>query len=196
MGEVYRARDTKLGRDVAIKVVADAFLSDPERLARFEREARVLATLNHPHIGAIYGVEEADGVRGLVLELVEGATLAERLASGPLPIPEALTVARQIADALEAAHDKGIIHRDLKPANIKITPDGTVKVLDFGLAKVFARGRIGNRPARCSHDRGRRNTGRRDRGHGRLHESRAGTREGGRQADRHLGVRRACCTRC
>ena len=138
MGEVYRARDTKLGRDVAIKVVADVFLSDPERLARFEREARVLATLNHPHIGAIYGVEEADGVRGLVLELVEGATLAERLASGPLPIQEALTVARQIADALEAAHEKGIIHRDLKPANIKITPDGTVKVLDFGLAKVFA----------------------------------------------------------
>ena len=139
MGEVYRARDTKLGRDVAIKVVADAFLSDPERLARFEREARVLATLNHPHIGAIYGFEEADGVRGLVLELVEGATLAERLASGPLPIPEALAVARQIAEALEAAHDKGIVHRDLKPANIKITPDGAVKVLDFGLAKVFAR---------------------------------------------------------
>ena len=144
MGEVYRARDTKLGRDVAIKVVADVFLSDAERLARFEREARVLATLNHPHIGAIYGVEEADGVRGLVLELVEGATLAERLALGPLPIQEALTVARQIADALEAAHEKGVIHRDLKPANIKITPDGTVKVLDFGLAKVFAEEGSGN----------------------------------------------------
>ena len=114
------------------------FLSDPERLARLEREARVLATLNHPHIGAIYGLEEADGIRGLVLELVEGATLAERLAAGPLPIQEALTVARQIAEALEAAHEKGIVHRDLKPANIKITPDGTVKVLDFGLAKVFA----------------------------------------------------------
>ena len=139
MGDVYRARDTRLGRDVAIKVVADVFLSDPERLARFEREARVLATLNHPHIGAIYGLEEAGGVRGLVLELVEGATLAERLASGPLPVQEALSVARQIAEALEAAHEKGIIHRDLKPANIKITPDGTVKVLDFGLAKVFAR---------------------------------------------------------
>ncbi len=122
----------------------DVFLSDPERLARFEREARVLATLNHPHIGAIYGLEEAEGVRGLVLELVEGATLAERLASGPLPIQEALTVARQIAEALEAAHEKGIIHRDLKPANIKITPDGTVKVLDFGLAKVFAREGSGN----------------------------------------------------
>ena len=138
MGEVYRARDTKLGRDVAIKVVAGAFLSDPGRLARFEREARVLATLNHPHVGAIYGLEETDGIRGLVLELVEGATLAERLESGPLPIQEALTVARQIADALEAAHDKGIIHRDLKPANIKTTPDGNVKVLDFGLAKVLA----------------------------------------------------------
>ena len=139
MGDVYRARDTTLGRDVAIKVVANVFLSDPERLARFEREARVLATLNHPHIGAIYGLEEADGVRGLVLELVEGETLAERLAVGPLPIQEALTLARQIAEGLEAAHEKGIIHRDLKPANIKITPDGTVKVLDFGLAKVFAK---------------------------------------------------------
>jgi Tol biopolymer transport system component len=137
MGEVYRARDTKLGREVAFKVVADAFLGDAERLARFEREARVLATLNHPHIGAIYGVEEADGVRGLVLELVLGATLAERLASGPLPVHDALTVARQIADAIEAAHERGVIHRDLKPANIKITPDGTVKVLDFGLAKMF-----------------------------------------------------------
>jgi Tol biopolymer transport system component len=147
MGEVYRARDMKLGRDVAVKVVAAAFLSDPERLARFEREARVLATLNHPHIGAIYGSEETDGVRGLVLELVEGATLAERLASGPLPIEGALTVAQQIADALEAAHDKGIIHRDLNPANIKITPDGTVKVLDFGLAKVLAPEAPGHGPS-------------------------------------------------
>jgi len=137
MGDVYRARDTRLGRDVAIKFVANVFLSDPERFARFEREARVLATLNHPHIGAIYGLEEAGGVRGLVLELVEGATLADRLANGPLPVQEALSVARQIAEALEAAHEKGIIHRDLKPANIKITPDGTVKVLDFGLAKAL-----------------------------------------------------------
>ena len=139
MGEVYRARDTALGRDVAIKVVAAAFQADPDRLARFEREARVLATLNHPHIGAIYGLEEADGVRGLVLELVEGATLAERLASGPLPVREGLVIARQIADALEAAHEKGVVHRDLKPANLTITPDGTVKVLDFGLAVVFER---------------------------------------------------------
>ena len=132
MGEVYRARDTTLGRDVAIKVVPDRFLSMPDRLARFELEAHVLATLNHPHIAAIYGLEEADGVRGLVLELVEGPTLGEHLGSGPLPVREALDLARQIADALEAAHEKGIIHRDLKPANIKITPTGTIKVLDFG----------------------------------------------------------------
>ena len=135
MGEVYRARDTKLGRDVAIKILPRHFTSDPERLARFEREARVLASLNHPHIGAIYGLEDADGVRALVLELVEGETLADRIARGPIPVNDTLTIARQIADALEAAHDKGIVHRDLKPANIKITPDGVVKVLDFGLAK-------------------------------------------------------------
>jgi Tol biopolymer transport system component len=135
MGEVYRARDTKLGRDVAIKVLPSAFVSDPDRLARFEREARLLATLNHPHIGAIYGVEEAAGGRALILELVEGPTLAERLSAGPLPVREAVAIARQIAEALDAAHEKGIIHRDLKPANIKITPEGTSKVLDFGLAK-------------------------------------------------------------
>src|SRR4051812_10007130 len=138
MGDVYRARDTRLGRDVAIKVLPDPFVSVPGRLARFELEARVLATLNHPHIAAIYGVEEADGVRGLVLELVEGPTLDEHLASGALSVEDALELARQIADALESAHEKGIIHRDLKPANIKITPNDTVKVLDFGLAKVFA----------------------------------------------------------
>ena len=135
MGEVYRARDTKLGRDVAIKILPRLFTSDPDRLARFEREARVLASLNHPHIGAIYGLEDADGMRALVLELVHGETLADRIARGPIPLNEALTIARQIADALEAAHEKGIVHRDLKPANIKITPDGVVKVLDFGLAK-------------------------------------------------------------
>ena len=139
MGDVYRARDTTLRRDVAIKVVADAFLSDATRLARFEREARVLATLNHPNIAAIYGVEESGGIRGLVLELVEGETLADRLAVRPLAVPDALRMAHQIADALDAAHDKGVIHRDLKPANIKITPDGTVKVLDFGLAKILSR---------------------------------------------------------
>jgi eukaryotic-like serine/threonine-protein kinase len=135
MGEVYRARDTKLGRDVAIKILPRHFTSDPDRLARFEREARVLASLNHPHIGAIYGLEDADGVRALVLELVDGETLADRIARGPIPLTDTLTIARQIADALDAAHEKGIVHRDLKPANIKITPDGVVKVLDFGLAK-------------------------------------------------------------
>jgi serine/threonine protein kinase/Tol biopolymer transport system component len=138
MGEVYRARDTKLGRDVAFKILPRVFTSDPDRLARFEREARVLASLNHPHIGAIYGVEDSDGVHALVLELVEGKTLADRLQRGPVPLTDALTIAEQITEALEAAHAKGIVHRDLKPANIKVTPDGTVKVLDFGLAKVFA----------------------------------------------------------
>ncbi len=137
MGEVYRARDTKLGRDVAIKVLPPAFTADPERVARFEREARTLAMLNHPHIGAIYGLEEHDGVRVLVLEIVEGSTLANRLAVRPVPLMEALGFARQIAEALEAAHDRGIVHRDLKPANISITPDGSAKVLDFGLAKVL-----------------------------------------------------------
>jgi serine/threonine-protein kinase len=137
MGDVYRARDTQLGRDVAIKVLQPALGSDPGHLARFEREARLLAALDHPHIGTIYGVEESGGTRALVLALVEGKTLAERLARGALPIGEALDYARQIADALEAAHDKGIIHRDLKPANIKITPNGVVKVLDFGLAKAL-----------------------------------------------------------
>ena len=130
MGEVYRARDTKLGRDVAIKVLPPAFTADPMRLKRFEREARLLASLNHPHIGAIYGLEDTEGVPALVLELVEGPTLAERLARGPLPLAEALSIARQIAEALEAAHEQGIIHRDLKPANIKVRDDGTVKVLD------------------------------------------------------------------
>jgi serine/threonine-protein kinase len=144
MGEVYRAHDATLGREVAIKVLPPAFTSDPQRRARFEREARLLATLNHPNIGAIYGLEEVGGVRALVLELVEGETLAERIAGGGraaganapgLPLAEARPLARQIAEALDAAHEKGIVHRDLKPANIKITPDGAVKVLDFGLAK-------------------------------------------------------------
>jgi Tol biopolymer transport system component len=135
MGEVYCARDTTLGRDVAIKILGRHFTADPERLARFEREARMLAAFNHPNIGAIYGLETANGVRALVLELVEGETLADRIRRGPAPITAALTIARQIADALDAAHEKGIIHRDLKPANIKVTPDGVVKVLDFGLAK-------------------------------------------------------------
>jgi serine/threonine protein kinase len=135
MGEVYRARDNQLGRDVALKLLSESVTHDPERIARFRREAQVLASLNHPHIGAIYGLEGAGPSMCLVLELVEGPTLAERIASGPIPVEEALRIAGQIAGALEAAHEKGIIHRDLKPANIKVTPDGNVKVLDFGLAK-------------------------------------------------------------
>ena len=138
MGVVWRATDTTLGRDVAVKVLPDAVAADPERMARFEREARLLASLNHPHIAAIYGVGSAEGVRFLAMELVEGDDLAVRVAQGPVPVAEALELARQIAEALEAAHEKGVIHRDLKPANVKVTPDGTVKVLDFGLAKAVA----------------------------------------------------------
>ena len=137
MGEVYRAHDQSLGRDVALKVLPTAFALDPERVARFRREAQVLAALNHPHIASIYGLEESSGGLGLVLELVEGPTLADRLVHGPLPLDEAGPIAGQVAEALEAAHDCGIIHRDLKPANIKVRADGTVKVLDFGLAKAF-----------------------------------------------------------
>jgi serine/threonine protein kinase len=132
MGEVYRARDTKLGRDVAIKILPQVFTSDPERLARFEREARMLAALNHSNIGAIYGVEDAESVHALVLELVEGDTLVERLRRGPLPVTDAVAFARQTAEALESAHERGIVHRDLKPGNVKITPDGPVKVLTSG----------------------------------------------------------------
>src|SRR5262252_6637797 len=132
MGEVWRATDTKLNREVAIKVLPEAFAADTDRLTRFTREAQVLASLNHPNIAAIYGVEE----RALVMELVEGPTLSERIEQGALPVEEALEIARQIADALEAAHEKGVVHRDLKPANIKITQDAKVNVLDFGLAKI------------------------------------------------------------
>jgi eukaryotic-like serine/threonine-protein kinase len=137
MGEVYRARDTRLGRDVALKILPDSFRTDPDRVARFRREAQVLAALNHPHIAAIYGLEEADRHQFLVLELVDGESLADRVATGPLPVEEALPIARQIAEALAAAHEKGIVHRDLKPANVALTRDGRVKVLDFGLAKAI-----------------------------------------------------------
>src|SRR5262249_31545841 len=130
MGDVYSAHDTKLNRDVALKVLPDAFALDDERLARVKREAQVLASLNHPNIAAIYGFEDSDGTPALVLELVDGPTLADRIARAPLLLEEAVPIARQIAEALEAAHERGIIHRDLKPANIKLRPDGVVKVLD------------------------------------------------------------------
>ncbi len=140
MGEVYRARDTRLHREVALKILPDVFAFDPDRLARFDREAQLLAALNHPNIAAIYGLEESGATKALALELVEGPTLDDRIAEGPIPVAEALAIARQIVDALEAAHEAGIVHRDLKPANIKLRPDGTVKVLDFGLAKLATSG--------------------------------------------------------
>jgi serine/threonine protein kinase len=152
MGEVYRARDTKLGREVALKILPADLATDPERLARFEREARTLAALNHPHIAQVYGFEEraatadAPALSALVMELVPGESLAVRLARAPLALREALDLARQIADGLEAAHEKGIVHRDLKPANVQVTPAGQAKILDFGLAK--AAGQAKTRPRR------------------------------------------------
>ena len=136
---MYRATDTNLKRAVAIKVLPESVAADAERLARFQREAEALASLNHPHIAAIYGLDRSDGNTALVMELVEGPTLADRIAQGPIPVDEALPIARQIAEALEAAHEQGIIHRDLKPANVKVRPDGTVKVLDFGLPRRWIR---------------------------------------------------------
>ena len=138
MGQVWQATDTQLNRQVALKILPDAFAADTDRLARFTREAQILASLNHPNIAAIHGIEESEGTRALVLELVEGPTLADRISQGPIPLDEALPIAKQIAEALEAAHEAGVIHRDLKPANIKVREDGTVKVLDFGLAKAMA----------------------------------------------------------
>src|SRR5262245_58849467 len=137
MGEVYRATDTNLRRQVGIKVLPQTVAPDPDRPARFQREAEVLAALNHPNIAHVHGLEKSDGAFALVMELIEGPTLADRIAKGAIPIDEALSLARQIAEALEAAHEHGIIHRDLKPANIKVRSDGTVKVLDFGLAKAM-----------------------------------------------------------
>ncbi len=137
MGVVYRATDTKLNRDVALKILPEQFASDSQRMGRFQREAEVLASLDHPNIGQIYGIEDAGQTKALVLQLIEGPTLAERIAQGPIPIEDALKIALQMAEGLEAAHEKGVIHRDLKPANIKITPEGQVKILDFGLAKAL-----------------------------------------------------------
>src|SRR5437016_8508234 len=150
MGEVYKATDTNLKRAVAIKVLPASVAADPDRLARFQREAEVIATLNHPHIAAIYGLERTASTTALVMELVEGPTLADRIAQGAIPIDEALPIAKQIAEALEAAHEQGIIHRDLKPANIKVRGDDTVKVLDFGLAKAMEPAAASSRGASMS----------------------------------------------
>ena len=152
MGEVYKAKDTRLDRTVAIKVLPTEFAFDRERLARFEREAKLLASLNHPNIASVHGFEESDGVKALVLELVEGPTLAERISRGPIPVDEAVAIAKQIAEALEAGHEAGVIHRDLKPSNVKVKEDGRVKVLDYGLGKPSkAKGR--GEPTRSSRSR-------------------------------------------
>jgi serine/threonine protein kinase len=178
MGEVYRARDTKLRREVALKVLPDTFAADPERLVRFTREARVLATLNHPNIAAIYGVEDSGAVHALVLELVEGPTLADRIAAGPIPIAEAAQIASQITEALEAAHEKGIVHRDLKPANVKVTPDDRVKVLDFRAGQ-GAGGRTCGRRIDAANDDGDGQPARGHRGDRRVHEPGAGAGQAG-----------------
>ena len=203
MGEVYRATDTKLKRDVAIKVLPAAFTEDRERLARFEREAQLLAQLNHPNIAQIYGLETSGETHALVMELVDGPTLAERLESGPLPLTESLSFALQIAQALEEAHEKGIVHRDLKPQNIKASSEGKAKVLDFGLAKAMdaaagsaSRGLGGSRALadvdELAHpDRRARDAAGHDPRHRGLHGAGAGARRGDRQAGRHLGFRRA-----
>ena len=190
MGQVWQATDTQLNRQVALKILPDAFADDPDRLARFTREAQILASLNHPNIAAIYGIEEAEGTRALVLELVEGPTLADRISQGAIPLDEALPIAKQIAEALEAAHEAGVIHRDLKPANIKVREDGTVKVLDFGLAKAL------DRPPEVDPSQSPTMTatmgGTREGvilGTGRLHEPRAGLWSAARQAHGHLVVR-------
>ena len=204
MGRVYRARDTTLGRDVALKLLPDVLLADPDRRARFEREARVLASLNHPNIGSIYGVHEGDPsassglpIKALVLELVEGETLADRIArealpSAPprgLPIDEVVSIASQVIEALEAAHEQGIVHRDLKPANIKITPEGRVKVLDFGLAR--AMGGTGSGPQMANSPTVTVGATRDGvlLGYGSVHEPGTGSRKGRGQTHGHLGVR-------
>jgi serine/threonine-protein kinase len=174
MGEVYRARDLKLKREVAIKILPEEFARDADRVSRFQREAEVLASLSHPNIAGIHDLAEANGSRYLVLELVEGETLADRIARGPIPVEEALPIAIQICEALEAAHERGIIHRDLKPANVKITPNGKVKVLDFGLAKATDNGSaavaLSNSPTMLS---AATNAGVIDR-HGSIHVTRTG----------------------
>ena len=189
MGEVYRARDRKLDRDVAIKILPEAFAVDADRVARFQREAKTLAALNHPNIAAIYGLEQADRVHALVMELVEGEDLSQRIARGAVPLDEALPIARQIAEALEAAHERGIIHRDLKPANIKLRPDGTVKVLDFGLAKALdpaPTSDLSQSPTLTTPAMTRMGVIPR---HGRVYVARAGAGKSSTSARGHLGVR-------
>ena len=198
MGEVYRARDTKLDRAVAIKILPEAFAADTERIARFQREARTLASLNHPNIAHIHGLEESNGVRALVMELVEGEDLAQRIARGAIPVDEALPIAKQMADALEAAHEQGIIHRDLKPANIKVRPDGTVKVLDFGLAKAMeptgvASPSVSQSPTITTPAMTQAGM---ILGTAAYMAPEQATRQAGRQARRHLGVRRRAVTKC
>ena len=195
MGVVYRATDTKLDRDVAIKVLPESMAADAERIARFDREAKMLAALNHPNIAQIHGLEDSDGTTALIMELVEGPTLADRIEQGALPADEALGIAMQIAEALEAAHGQNIVHRDLKPANIKLRPDGTVKVLDFGIAKALEPDNLTTAPpspmlTTPGH------TGRRHSRHGCLYESLSR-----RVASRSInaltfGRSAVCCTRC
>jgi serine/threonine protein kinase len=181
---VYQATDTKLGRDVSIKFLPEAFSHDTECVVRFQREARVLASLNHPNIAAIYGVEEIDTRHFLVMELVPGQTLADRIKRGAIPIEEALLIAKQIAEALEEAHEKGITHRDLKPANIKVTPGGKVKVLDFGLAKAYEPEQRGGDGIKFTNDDEHgRDECRRDTGHGGVYVAGTGVGKDRRQED-------------
>ena len=204
MGEVYRATDTKLGREVALKLLPEAFASDPERLARFEREAKLLASLNHPGIAHLYGFDAvtlADGTKAhvLVMELVEGEDLAARLKRGAILLDEALGIAKQVAEALEEAHEKGIVHRDLKPANVKVTPDGKVKVLDFGLAKAWTGVQTGRRrrPISRSRRRSRRPEPRRGSSSARLPTCRPSRRVAARWTSaRTSGPSASCCSRC
>ncbi len=198
MGEVYRARDSKLKREVAIKVLPPDVANDRERLARFQREAEVLASLNHPHIAQIYGIEKHLKVpQRSIMELVEGEDLSQRIARGPIPIDEALPIARQIAEALEAAHEQGIIHRDLKPANIKVRPDGTVKVLDFGLAKAIELAEPRGSAPTSSDDYDTRDDGaRHDSRHRGVHVARAGEGQASSTSAPTSGRSAACSTRC
>ena len=197
MGEVYQATDLKLGRSVAIKVLPESFSHDLDRVARFAREARVLASLNHPNVAQIYGIEQSGETRCIVMELVEGETLQARLRRGPIPVDESMTIAKQIAEALEAAHEQGVIHRDLKPGNVMLTADGKVKVLDFGLARAYDTNPSSGEFVRFpDNDRHGADKCRRHSRNGCVYEPRAGARQGRGQARGHLGVRNACTTRC